>query len=72
MNTSAGTTHRLGGLPGPMAVSAALAANARAAVPASRGSPPGRYLAGSGLPAATAAASAGQHATAAAGGGRPS
>ena len=72
MNTNAGTTHRLGGPPGPVAVPAAFAANAGAAVPASRGSPPGRYLAGPGLPAATTAAGAGQHATAAAGAGRPS
>ena len=89
MNTDADTTYRFGGLSGPMAVSAAFAANAWATVPPSRGSPPGqgsppgrgspparylagRYLAGSGLLAATPAAGAGQHATATAGEGRPS
>jgi hypothetical protein len=65
MNTNAGTTHRLHGLPGPVAVSAAFAANAWAAVPPSRGSPPGRYLTGSGLLAAQQAAGTGEHAAAA-------
>jgi hypothetical protein len=53
MNTNAGTTH---GLPGVVAVSAAFAANAWAAVPPSRGSPAGRYLAGSVLLATPQAA----------------
>jgi hypothetical protein len=70
MNTNASTTHRLRGLPGPVAASAAFAANAWAAVPPSRGSPPGRHLAGSG-PAAPPAAG-GDTAAAAAGEGRPS
>jgi hypothetical protein len=65
MNTNAGTTHRLRGLPGPVAVSAAFAANAWAAVPLSRGSPPGRYLAGPGLLMAPRAAGTGEHAPAA-------
>jgi hypothetical protein len=68
MNTNAGTTHRPQGLPGPVAVSAAFTANAWAAVPPSRGSPPGRHLAGSGFPAAGASGPA----AAAAGEGRPS
>jgi hypothetical protein len=72
MNTNAGTTHRLHGLPGPVAASAAFAANAWAAVPSSRGSPPGRYLAGGGLRAGQPAAGAGAHTVAAAGEGRPS
>ena len=72
MNTNAGSTHRLYGLPGPVAVSAAFAANAWAAVPPSRGSPPGYFLAGSGLLAAPLAAGAGEHAAATAGEGRPS
>jgi hypothetical protein len=65
MNTNAGTTHRLRGLPGPVAVSAAFAANAWAAVPLSRGSPPGRYLAGPGLLMVPRAAGTGEHAPAA-------
>jgi hypothetical protein len=72
MNTNAGSTHRLHELPGPMAVSTAFAANSWAAVPLSRGSPPGRYLARSGLLAVPLAAAAGEHAAAAAGTGRPS
>jgi hypothetical protein len=72
MNTNAGSTHRLHGLPGPMAVSTAFAANSWAAVPLSRGSPPGRYLARSGLLAVPLAAGAGEHAAAVAGNGRPS
>jgi hypothetical protein len=65
MNANAGTTRGLHGLPGPVAVSAAFAANAWAAVPPSRGSPPGRYLTGSGLLAAQQAAGTGEHAAAA-------
>ena len=72
MNTNAGTTHRLRGLPGPVGVSAAFAADAWAVVPPSRGSPPGRHLAGSGLLAARPAAGAGGRVAAAAGEGRPS
>jgi hypothetical protein len=72
MNTNASSTHRLHGLPGPVAASAAFAANAWAAVPSSRGSPPGRYLAGPGLLAAPLAAGGGEHPAASAGGGRPS
>ncbi len=60
------------GLPGQVAVSAAFAANAWAAVPPSRGSPAGRYLAGSGLLAAPLAAGAGEHATAGVAEGWPS
>jgi hypothetical protein len=65
MNTNAGTTNRRHGLPGPVAASAAYAANAWAAVPPSRGSPPGRYPAVSGLPTAPQAAGTGVHAAAA-------
>jgi hypothetical protein len=72
MNTNAGSTHRLHELPGPMAVSTAFAANSWAAVPLSRGSPHGRYLARSGLVAAPLAVGAGKHVAAAAGNGRPS
>jgi hypothetical protein len=72
MNTNASSTHRLHGLPGAVAASAAFAANAWAAVPPSRGSPPGRYLAGPGLLAAPLAAGGGEHPAAAAGGGQPS
>ena len=72
MNTNAGSTHRLHGLPGPMAVSTAFAANSWAATPLSRGSPPGRYLARSGLLAVPPAAGTGEHAAAAAENGRPS
>jgi len=72
MNTNAGSTHRLHGLPGPVAASTAFAANAGAAVPLSRGSPPGRYQARPGLLAVPLAAGAGEHAAAAAGKGRPS
>jgi hypothetical protein len=71
MNTNAGTTHRLHGLPGAVAAAAAFAANAWAAVPPSRGSPPGHSLASSGL-AAPLAIDAGGHAAAAGGEGRPS
>jgi hypothetical protein len=71
MNMTAGTAHRLRGLPGPAAASAAFAASACAAVPSSRGNPPGRPLAGTGL-VAPLAARAGEHAAAAAGEGRPS
>ena len=70
MNTNASTTHRQG-LPGPVAVSAAFAANAWAAVPPSRGSPPGHSLPGSGR-AALLAVVTGKHAAAAAREGRPS
>jgi len=69
MNANTGTTHRL---QGPVAVRAAFAANAWAAVPPSRGSPPGRYPAGSGLHAAPLAAGDGEHTAAAAAEGRPS
>jgi hypothetical protein len=69
MNTNTGTTHRLHG---PVAASAAFAANAWATVPLSRGSPPGRYPAGSGLHAAPLAAGDGKHTAAAAAEGRPS
>ena len=69
MHTNARMTH---GLPGQVAVSAAFAANAWAAVPPSRGSPAGRYLAGSGLLAAPLAAGAGEHATAGVAEGWPS
>jgi hypothetical protein len=62
MNTNAGATHRLHG---PVAVTAAFAANAWAAVPPSRGSPPGRYPVGSGLFAAPRAAGTGEPAAAA-------
>jgi hypothetical protein len=72
MNTNAGTTHRLHGLPSPMAVSTAFAVNAWAAVPPSRGSPPGRYLADSGRLAAPLAAGTGEHTVAAPGEGRRS
>lgn len=72
MNTNAGSTHRLHGLPGPVAVSTAFAANAWAAVPLSRGSPPGRCLARSGLLAVPLAATVGEHAAAAGGKARPS
>ena len=84
MNTNAGSTHRLHGLPGPATVSAAFRANAWAAVPPARGrprgrgsppgrgGPPARYLAGSGLLAAPPAAGAGEHAAAVTGEGRPS
>jgi len=65
MITNAGTTHRPHGLPGPVAVSAAFAANAWAAVPPSRGSPPGRYPAGSGFLTAPQAVGTGEHAAAA-------
>jgi hypothetical protein len=51
MNTNTPFTHRLGGLPGPAAARAALAANAWEAVPANRGSPHG-CQASSGQPAA--------------------
>jgi hypothetical protein len=71
MNTNATTTHRLHGLPGALAASAAFAANAWAAVPPSRGSPPGHSLASSGL-AAPLAIETGEHVAAAAGEGRPS
>jgi hypothetical protein len=69
MNTNA---HRPDGLPGPVAVSTAFAANACAAVPLSRGSPPGRYRGRPGLLAIPLAAGAGERAAAAAGKGRPS
>jgi hypothetical protein len=72
MNTNAGSTHRLHELPCPAAVSAAFRPNAWAAVPPARGSPPGRYLAGSGLLAAPPAAGAGEHAAAVTGERRPS
>jgi len=68
MNTDTGTTH---GLPGAVAASAAFAANAWAAVPPSRGSPPGHSLPGSGR-AALVAVVTGRHAAAAAGEERPS
>jgi hypothetical protein len=68
MNITAGTTH---GLPGPVAVSAAFAANAWATVPPSRGSPPGRDLAGSGLLTAPPATGAGEHAAGAREGRQP-
>ena len=55
MNTNEGRTNRPHGLRGPVAVSAA------AAVPPSRGSPPGRYLAD----AAPRAEGTGGHAAAA-------
>jgi hypothetical protein len=71
MNTNANTTHRLHGLPGSMAVSAAFAANAWAAVPPSRGSPPGHSLPGSGR-AALLAIVTGKRAAAAGREGRPS
>lgn len=71
MNTNAGTTHRLHGLPGPMAASTALAVNAWAAIPHSRGSPPG-YPAGSGRLAARLAAGTGERTAAAPGEGRRS
>lgn len=71
MNSNGNSTHRLHGLPGPMAVSAAFAANAWAAVPPSRGSPPGHSLPGSGR-AALLAVVTGKHAAAASGEGRPS
>jgi hypothetical protein len=71
MNTNVSTTHRLHGLPGPVAASAAFAANAWAAVPPSRGSPPAHSLPGSGR-AALLAVVTGKHAAAAAGEGRPS
>ena len=58
MNTNAGTTHRLHGLPGPVAVSAAGGPTQL------RGSPPGRYLAGSALLTALHTAGAGRHAAA--------
>ena len=64
MITKAGTVHRPNGLPGPVSGSAAFAANAWAAVPPSRGSPPGRYLAGSGLLAPPQAAGTREHAAA--------
>ena len=68
MNTNTSTTHRLHG---PVAVPAAFAANAWAAVPSSRGSPPGHSLPGSGR-AALLAVVTGRHAAAAAREGRPS
>jgi hypothetical protein len=71
MNTNAGTTNRLRGLPGSVAVSAAFAANAWAAVPPSRGSPPRRDLAGSGRHTVPHGAAGGEYA-AAAPEGRPS
>jgi len=71
MNTNAGTTHRLREMPDPVAASAAFAASSWGAVPSSRGSPPSRPLAGTGL-AAPLAARAGEHAVAAAGEARPS
>jgi hypothetical protein len=71
MTTNAGTTNQLHGLPGPVAASAAFAANAWAAVPPSRGSPQGYSLPGSGR-AALLAVATGKHAAAAAGEGRPS
>jgi hypothetical protein len=71
MNTDGNTTYRLRGLPGPMAVSAAFAANAWAAVPPSRGSPPGHSLPGSGR-AALLAVVTGKHAAVAGAEGRPS
>jgi hypothetical protein len=71
MHINTGTTRRLHGLPGPVAASAALAANAWAAVPSSRGSPSGYSLPGSGR-AALLAVATGKHAAAAAGEGRPS
>lgn len=57
MNTNTGSTHRLHGLPAPIAASIALAANAWAAVPANRGSPQGRY---GGAPGQSVAQAAGQ------------
>lgn len=64
MNTNAGAAHRLQRLPGPAAVRAAFAATVWAAVPTSRGSPPGRCLTGSGLLAAPRAAGTAGHAAA--------
>lgn len=56
MNSNTGSTHRLLGLPGPVAAATAFAVNAWAAVPPSRGSPPGHCRAGPGYPAARRAA----------------
>jgi len=64
MITKAGTAHRPNRMPGPVSAPAAFAANAWAAVPPSRGSPPGRYLAGSGLLTAPQAVGTGEHAAA--------
>jgi len=72
MNTNTGSTHRLQGLPGPAAASAAFAANAWAAVPLSRGSPPGRGRAGPGHPARRRGTRADPQPAAAAGAGGPS
>ena len=72
MNTNAASTHRLHGLPPALAAAAALAANAWAAIPASRGSPPGHHRAGPGLRAGRPARRPGQQPAAAAGEGWPS
>jgi len=72
MNTNTGSTHRLRGLPGPVAASAAFAANAWAAVPLTRGSPPRRYRAGPGDPARHPGAGADPQLAAAAKDGGPS
>jgi hypothetical protein len=62
MNTNTGSTHRLHGLPGPVAAAAAFAANAWAAVPASRGSPPYSHQPASGPRASRPPAGPGQYA----------